>query len=266
MKLSNQEVSFFKENGYLLLQEFFSPSEIDKLNQELPKIIANKESKCIKEKTGAIRTIFAPEQNNALFEKLTKLPKLVSPMEQLLKDKVYLHQSKLNIKAALLGEWWQWHQDYLYWKREDGMPTSNAISIAIYLDDVTELNGPMLLLPGTHHSIIHTDLNHSTQIDDMEESTLSSNLKYIINKKILQKLIEEKGNIIKAVAPKGSILLFHGNTLHASNANLSPYDRKIMFLTYNATTNSLKNIPNPRPTYIANRDFTPIEAVLDEVL
>lgn len=266
MKLSLDKARFFEANGYLLLKNYFSLEEIEQINSEIPRLLMEDTPRRILEKTGTVRSIFAPEQSSKVFEQLISLKKLVKPMEQLLNDKVYLHQSKLNIKAALGGEWWQWHQDYLYWQKEDGMPSDNVISMAIYLDDVTEFNGPLLLIPNSHNEIIKTELNTTTNLESVEESTLSANLKYLINKENLQSIVEKSGGIVSSVAPKGSVLLFHGSTLHASSSNLSPYDRKMMFLSYNSVQNHLNDIDNPRPNYVANRNFQSIEATSNESL
>ena len=49
--------------------------------------------------------------------------------------------------------------------------------------------------------------------------------------------------------------MFHGNLVPGSSGNITPYPRKIVYLTLNAVS----NYPHPtRPEYIAHRDFTPI--------
>ena len=69
---------------------------------------------------------------------------------QLLDEDVYMHQYKVNAKAAFDGEVWQWHQDFGTWHRDDEMPEPRAMNIAVYLDDVTPANGPLLFIPGSH--------------------------------------------------------------------------------------------------------------------
>ena len=54
---------------------------------------------------------------------------------------VYVHQFKLNAKAAFEGDVWQWHQDYGTWARDDGMPEARAMNIAVFLDEVMPING-----------------------------------------------------------------------------------------------------------------------------
>ena len=61
-----------------------------------------------------------------------------------------------------------------------------------------------------------------------------------------------------------TMLMFHGNLVHGSSGNITPYPRKIVYLTLNAVSNYIRT--PTRPDYIAHRDFTPIETVADDAL
>ena len=74
-------------------------------------------------------------------------PRMIEPIEQIFGEKLYMHQFKINAKAAFTGDVWQWHQDYGTWKRDDGMPEPRAMNIAIFLDEVMPINGPLMLVP-----------------------------------------------------------------------------------------------------------------------
>jgi ectoine hydroxylase len=58
--------------------------------------------------------------------------------------------------------------------------------------------------------------------------------------------------------------MFHGNLVHASAPNITPYPRKIIYLTLCAVSNHITKFT--RPEFIAHRDFTPIAAVNDDAL
>ena len=62
----------------------------------------------------------------------------------------------------------------------------------------------------------------------------------------------------------GGMLMFHGNLVHGSAGNITPYPRKIVYLTLNAVSNYIRT--PTRPDFIAHRDFTPIETVADDAL
>ena len=71
-------------------------------------------------------------------------------------------------------------------------------------------------------------------------------------------------NARRAAGKPGGVLMFHGNLVHGSSGNITPYPRKIVYLTLNAVSNYIRT--PTRPEYIAHRDFTPIETVDDGAL
>jgi hypothetical protein len=70
------------------------------------------------------------------------------------------------------------------------------------------------------------------------------------------RLVKE-GGIVAPTGKAGGMLMFHGNLVHGSAGNITPYPRKIVYLTLNAVSNYIRT--PTRPEYIAHRDFTPIQ-------
>jgi ectoine hydroxylase len=58
--------------------------------------------------------------------------------------------------------------------------------------------------------------------------------------------------------------MFHGNLVHASPQNMTPYPRKIVYLTLCAVSNHITKFN--RPEWIAHRDFSPITPLDDDTL
>ena len=276
MLLSQAQIESYEKNGFLLLKDCFSEAENKLLLEEASREFEVDSPRRVMEKRGAVRSVFASHVHSDVFGYLSRLDRLVEPAMQLLRSEVYIHQFKINAKAALEGDQWEWHQDFLYWHKEDGMPEPRVLTATVFLQDVTEFNGPMLLIPGSHklgmidlkaqaaHDV--EDGFHDTGLEDPTwMSTLTADLKYKIDKRILLRLL--KNNDIYAAKDRaGFVLFFHGNLFHASTNNLSACDRMSIFLTYNSTENALPPIENPRPTFIASRDFTPIVPVNDDAL
>ena len=121
MKLSENQIAFYKDNGYLLIENYLSEQEIGILYSELPKTIENNSPRIILEDNGSIRSIFAPHFVNDTYLRLSRLERFVIPAEQLIGHKIYLHQYKVNTKKGLKGDWWEWHQDFPYWYIDDGI-------------------------------------------------------------------------------------------------------------------------------------------------
>ena len=134
MKLTSEQLTEFDREGWLFLPEVFSQQEIDVLTGEAQKIFAMRRPEVWREKDGeAVRTAFAAHTYNEAFRRLGAHPRLIEPVMQLVDGPVYMHQFKINGKAAFDGDVWQWHQDYGTWARDDLMPEPRAMNIALFL-------------------------------------------------------------------------------------------------------------------------------------
>ena len=275
--LTTNQIEDYNKNGFLLLPNLFSASEIDSMRREMKETLRENSPNKIYERNGAVRSFFVPQQSGQLFNTVARLERLVLPAMLLLESEVYVHQAKINSKSAMLGDWWEWHQDFPYWHLEDGMPTPRVLTAMIFLNMVNEFNGPMLLIPGSHKAGLVDHVSNNNELKNENEwfrnyqmstsymSNLTAKLKYTLRKDTLLKWVEKNG-INSAKGESGSVLIFSGLVFHASNNNLSPWDRHTYLITYNSIENKLVGVRKPRPDFLANQDFTPIQPVNDNVL
>ncbi len=267
MQLTDDQVLFFQEQGFLLVEDLFSKGEVDLLLKEMQEVIKEDCPRRILEKSGSVRSFFAPNLTNRVFDKAARYKPLVDSAAQLLSGDIYLHQSKINTKAAMVGDWWEWHQDYTYWHQDDGMPEPNVLTAMIFLNPITEFNGPLLVIPKSHTAGI---VDEAENVHELENSwykeyvdsatyltALTSDLKYTLKQNTVAQWVSKMG-MTAAKGAAGTVLFFHGNIFHASSNNMSPWDRHAYLLTYNRTDNRLPDTPNPRPEFIAMRNFDPI--------
>jgi ectoine hydroxylase len=254
MKLTPEQLKDFDELGYLFLPDCFSEEEVAALRQEAEAIYKSDRQEVWREKSGAPRTAFAAHTYNEAFRLLGAHPRLIEPLEQLFGEKVYMHQFKINAKSAFDGEVWQWHQDYGTWARDDGMPEPRAMNISVFLDEVMPINGPLMLVPKSHKAGV-LPAGHDKQTTSYPLWTL--------DQETVTRLVED-GGIVAPTGKPGAVLMFHGNLVHGSSGNITPYARKIVYLTLCAVSNHIRK--PTRPDWIAHRDFTPIEAVADDAL
>jgi ectoine hydroxylase len=255
MKLSSEQLQQFDREGYLFFPGLFTPQEIKVLADEVPSLYAQRRPENVREKAGdVVRTNFAAHMYSYPFAKLARHPRMVEPIRQLFGEDVYMHQFKINGKAAFDGDVWQWHQDYGTWRADDQMPEARAMNIAIFLDEVNEFNGPLMFIPGSHKLGV-LDADHDT-------STTSYPL-WVINQETIRLLVD-RGGIVAPKGPPGSMILFHGCLVHASSSNLSPWNRVSVYLSLCAVSNHIRRFK--RPGYIAHRDFAPIRPLPDDCL
>jgi ectoine hydroxylase len=254
MKLTAQQIKQFDDDGYLFLPDCFAPAEVAALRTEAEGIYDQDRPQVWREKSGAPRTAFAAHTYNEAFRLLGAHPRLIGPVEQLFGEQLYMHQFKINAKAKFDGDVWQWHQDYGTWARDDGMPEAKAMNIAVFLDEVLPINGPLMLVPKSHKQGVFA-AGH-------DKGTTSYPL-WTLDNATVEKLVKE-GGIVAPTGKPGAVLMFHGNLVHGSSGNITPYSRKIVYLTLNAVSNYIRK--PTRPEWIAHQDFTPIKPVADDAL
>lgn len=254
MKLSQQQMEQFDKEGYLFFENMFSPEEAKLLREEATNVYAMDRQEVWRESSGVARTAFAAHTFNEAFRRLGSHPRLVEPVSQILDGQVYMHQFKVNAKAAFDGDVWQWHQDYGTWLRDDGMPEPRAMNIAVFLDDVTPANGPLLFIPGSHKLGV-VEAGH-----DLE--TTSYPLWTLDRDKVTE--LAKQGGCVAPIGAAGSVLLFSSLLVHASPPNISPFDRTIVYLSLCHVDNHIRKFT--RADWIAHRDFTPITALNDNCL
>ncbi len=254
MNLTNDQLKHFDEEGWIFLPDCFSPEEVAALTKEAEGIYDEDRPEVWRETSGAPRTAFAAHTYNEAFGILGRHPRLIDPLEQVFGEKVYMHQFKINAKASFTGDVWQWHQDYGTWARDDGMPDPRAMNIAVFLDEVFPFNGPLMLIPRSHtHGVLNA--SHDT-------STTSYPL-WTLDNEAVTKLVNE-GGLVAPTGKPGGVLMFHGNLVHGSAGNITPFPRKIVYLTLNAVSNYIRT--PTREDWIAHQDFTPIESCNDDEL
>src|SRR6266568_4318992 len=238
MRLTPEQLKAFDDDGYLFLPDCFGADEVAALRREAEAIYRSDRPELWREKSGAPRTAFAAHTYNEGFRLLGAHPRLIEPVEQLFGEKLYMHQYKLNAKAAFDG----------------GMPEPRAMNISVFLDEVMPINGPLMFIPGSHKSGVlpaeHDEATTSYPLWTLDHATIT-------------RLVRAAG-IVAPTGKPGGVLMFHGNLVHASTANITPYPRTIVYLTLCAVSNYIRK--PTRPEWIAHRDFTPIEAVADDAL
>lgn len=256
------------------MENVFSREEMEITRRAIREVVREDSPQKILEKNGLLRSFFAPHKIHPVFDSIGRLGKLVEPSRQLLESDIYIHQTKINFKSPLEGDRWEWHQDFPYWHIEDGMPAPRVLTAMIFIDEVNEFNGPMLLVPGSHRAGLVDDLPNDDKCENESEwfqsyqkstsymSNLTAKLKYTLKSGTLEKWVGKNG-MYSAKGSSGSVLLFNGLVFHASSANLSPWSRDTYLITYNSVHNKLKPVSNPRPDFLANYDYTPIQVVND---
>jgi ectoine hydroxylase len=255
MKLNDGQMRDFERDGFLLLPSLFSPSEVEQMRVALVSVFAEQTPANIREKlSGEVRTAMGLHLRNAVYARLVRHPRLLEPAFQLLGERLYAQQVKVNVKAAFEGEAWQWHYDFATHHNEDGVVQPLALNLHVFLDDVREFNGPLYFIPGSHR--------HGPSAATLDTVSTSYPL-WVVDRPTVARLVDDHG-IVSATGPAGTALIFGDCLVHASPPNLSPWGRRIFSLIVNPATNAQKTFA--RPDYMHHRDFSGLIPLDDNCL
>ncbi len=255
MQLSSQQLADFERDGFLILPDLFSPDEVAILRAALPAVFAEDTPANVVEKaSGQVRTAMGLHLRHPTFASLVRHPRLLEPAQQIAGPALYVQQVKVNVKAAFDGEQWQWHYDFATHHEEDGVPEPRALNLHVFLDDVTQFNGPLYFIPGSHkRGPVKAFLDSETTSYDLwcvERDTVSD--------------LVDRGGLVAATGAAGTALIFGDSLVHASPGNLSPWNRSIFSMIVNPVANALTKYG--RPDYKHHRDLTPIAPLPDDCL
>ena len=218
-RLSDEQVDFYKENGYLAGVRILDNAQVDALRVELAALMdpSNPKNPLFYE----FHTSEARDPKKVLFHALGAWrispgfhdilwnPAFTVPASQLLGGPVRFWHDQLFCKPARHGGVVAWHQDYSYWTRTQPMA---HLTCWIGLDDSTRANGCVHYIPGSHR----WDLLPVTGLaDDMDaiQTVLSPQ-----QKKAFERVPVELA--------KGECSFHHPLMVHGSYENLTDIPRR----------------------------------------
>jgi ectoine hydroxylase len=232
---------------------------------ELPAVMAEPGPQRFLEDDGAtVRAIFGLHDREGIWREIATNSVVSSVADDLSDDDLYIYQFKINPKAAGTGKEFEWHRDFSYWHTEDGLPAPLAFTVAIFLDDVYEDNGPLRLVPGSHTRELLPEEREALDSKRLTDRSAGDWSVLLSNKTSLD--ISDEGahelahdrTIFTACGVAGSVLVFHSNTVHSSSPNRSQRARPVAFITYNPVQNLPTSWPKPRPSYFVNHNPVPL--------
>lgn len=256
MELTAAQKKAYREQGYLFFPNLLSREEIEILRSACPALLESDGPEVKRESDDVPpRLIYGPHVLDPHFATLARLERILHTVEQLLDDRAYVYQSRINLKLPFASDAWTWHQDFSAWYRGDGMLRPHAIMTAIFLHDCTPANGPLLVIPKSHTDDVDEVLAREADSDGYDTQRVTTD--------VIRDLAE-KSSIEDLSGPAGSVAFIHPTLMHGSAPNLTPWPRSICYINFNAVSNKTK--ANQRPWFMNNTDTTPLEVVDDGTL
>ena len=211
----------FHRHGFLMIEDFFSPSKIDEIESSLRRYIERIDSEnstgYVVYEPGAerkIRNLFEMERDDEYFAALARDPQLIELVSAIFDDQPISMGVELFGKPARVGSEVPHHQDNAYFN----LAPDHALTCWIALADATQENGCVRYIDGSHKL---GNLPH-------EASGVKG------NSMRLKALPPDAGPEVCGVVRRGGALIHHCNTIHRSEPNRSDRDRPGLLFVYKA--------------------------------
>lgn len=218
--LTNEQLNRFKEEGFCIVKNVIPQELIERLRGECQRFIKEKDDEMDRKGVevdeinhkGKRYFIALRYKDSKTMQDLIFGKEMEQITRKILGDDVFLFLEQYVVKAADKGMTFSWHQDSGYLDFEH----KPYLSIWCPLDDVTEENGTVYLLPykeaGTEKRINHV----------LQEGT---------NDKIGY-FGDNPG--VPAILNAGDVALFSSTCFHRSGSNKTNKSRRVLLIQYSA--------------------------------
>ena len=243
--LSADEKEEFRERGVLLCRDAVKAAELAAMRREIALWV--EQSRAHKVPFGpptldgrprfdmgaehsperpALRRVNNPSDIYPAFEVVVREAAVVDMVADLIGPDVKFHHCKINLKLPGSETEVGYHQDFAY------TPHTNRdiITALILLDDMTEENGCLTVVPGSHRGPLH-----SLFAEGCFTGFVAADVE-----------AEAKRCAAPVLGPAGSVCLMHTGLLHGSAANSSAQSRGLYICVYTAA-DAFALAPNPMP-------------------
>ncbi len=219
--LSRDQIDFYNENGYLMVENAVTPEQLEALQETTYRLIDA--SRPVTETNEVydldeghspanprLTRIKLPHKQDPLYWDVLKNSAITEVMTELLGPDTLIQTSKLNTKAPGGGQAVEWHQDWAFYPHTN----DSMLAFGLMLEDVDESNGPLKVIPGSHRGPV---LAH-TNVDGVFCGAVDpSDPDFHLDK------------AVTLTGKAGSMTVHHARTLHGSAPNTSDRNRLILF-------------------------------------
>ncbi len=156
-----------------------------------------------------IRRVKRPDTQSDVFRDLMYSDHILAPVRDLIGPDLRLQTSKLNMKSAGYGAAIEWHQDWAFYPQTN----DDVLAVGVLIDDMAEVNGPLMVFPGTHKGPVFD--HHSDGFFAGGMDLAATGL--------------DPADAAVLTGPAGSISIHHARIVHGSAQNRSDRPRRICF-------------------------------------
>ncbi len=230
-QMDEQELAFFRENGWMKLEQVFDEVEMQTLSEELDRLIDEWAEESMgwagdwreeyldpDERQGtSLIAMHDLQHYSEAFRQMVEDPRLVTPVAQLIGENVELHHTTLHAKPPDRGSPFPMHQDWAFYKHHGG-PTE-YIDALLHVDDVPSEKGPLQFIKGSH------ELGALEHIEGEGQAPHLPTDEYHLD------------DATEVPAAAGDVILMSYHSIHGSDQNRTDEMRRLVRIGYRDPAN-----------------------------
>ena len=210
MSLTEDQLRHFRAHGYVAVNDFWTPREVDAMRAELARLqqegllrnVTTEGDGQTRSETRLNLQLCPMSPHSTLFRAMPFAPRVVEAVQSLLGDPVVLHLDQVFLKPARHGAGTSWHQDNAYFQMDDPL-MGTALWTAVH--DATVANGTLRIIPDA----FATPLEHTR--DPMSDHHI--------------RCYPPEEGAIPIELPAGGAVFFAFGTPHSTGGNQTDHDR-----------------------------------------
>jgi ectoine hydroxylase-related dioxygenase (phytanoyl-CoA dioxygenase family) len=222
--LTQKQIDFYNEFGYLGLQGVLSKDEVAELRRVTDEFVDK--SRTVTQNDAVfdlepghtaenprLRRLKDPYKHHEVYKQVLHHPKILDAVSALVGSYgLRCNGNKLNMKYAEFGSPVEWHQDWAFYPHTN----DDLLAVGVCIDPMTEENGALLVIPGSHRGPV---LDHHSK-----------------SRGIFVGAVTDEDFTAEGAVPilldAGGISIHHVRILHGSAPNLSSTPRRLLLYQY----------------------------------
>jgi len=230
--LSNAQLSQFNRDGFLFLKNVIPVDTLLKLQNEFEQWKEN--SRNYSEPYGttfdnrprfdvepghcsdkpALRRIASPVEISDTYLDFMRNNTALDAIVDIFGPNIKFENAKINSKQPGAATQVKYHQDFLF----EPHTNDDMMTVLFFIDDVTDENGPLEVVPGTHKGPLYEHWHNGVFTGTVSEDVVN----------------EMKSQAVPCYGSAGSACLMHTRVLHGSAPNNSDKPRTLLIIEYTA--------------------------------
>jgi ectoine hydroxylase-related dioxygenase (phytanoyl-CoA dioxygenase family) len=246
--LTPRQKQDFQRDGFLLVENAVSPAQLRALRQDSAGWVDESRGHAAaygemidgrprfdlerghSAERPALRRVNSPQEVSGAYAEVMAQSCMTEIVADLIGPNVKFHHAKINSKLPGAATAVKWHQDFPFTPHTN----DDLCTALLFVDEVTDENGPLEVLPGSHRGEIFS-LWHDGKFTGAIDDTVAA---------------QARAKSVRCIGPAGSVCLMHTRLLHGSAPNRARQPRTLYICVYSAE-DALPLSPNPVPSRCA---------------